>query len=148
MWQHGSVCKVWGKGDNKLPLVLVEDVARGILSAVDAPDSIHGESFNLVGGPLLSANEYLDELERIAGFKVQRHHPPIASFHAEAMFKWVVKMAVKHPDRTMPAYRDWASRTQMAVFDCSKARRVLGWQPEADRARVIAAGIEAALPSL
>ncbi|MBN2194668.1 MAG: NAD-dependent epimerase/dehydratase family protein [Polyangiaceae bacterium] len=147
MWQYDSVCQVWGKGDNKLPLVLVGDVARGILAAIDAPDDIHGDSFNLIGDPILSANEYLDELERQAGVKIQRYHPPILAFYAESMFKWVIKVAVRHPDRIMPTYRDWVSRTQMGRFDCSKAKRVLGWRPESDRARLVEEGIVAALPA-
>jgi len=59
-------CHRWGNGQNKLPLVLVKDVASGILAGIEQP-GIEGESFNLVGDPLLSADEYLDEIERSAG---------------------------------------------------------------------------------
>ena len=47
MWSWNSVCQVWGKGRNPLPLVLVEDVAQALVTALDQP-GIEGESFNLV----------------------------------------------------------------------------------------------------
>jgi len=66
MWWHDAVCQVWGKGENKLPLVLVEDVAGGLVSAMGKP-GIDGRSFNLAADPCLSAQEYLDELDRCGG---------------------------------------------------------------------------------
>ena len=47
MWWHDAVCQIWGQGNNKLPLVLVEDVARGLIAAMDTP-GIEGRDFNLV----------------------------------------------------------------------------------------------------
>ena len=47
---------------------------------------------------------------------------------------------VRHPEHIMPSYRDWESRTQKARFDCAKAKRVLGWQPVADRAALVERG--------
>jgi len=140
MWQHGTICHRWGNGQNKLPLVLVKDVASGILAGVERP-GIEGEAFNLVGDPLLSADEYLDEIERCAGLKLQRFPTPIHRFYSESMFKWVVKVLVRHPERELPSYRDWESRTQKALFDCSKAKQTLGWQPASDRAALIEQGI-------
>jgi hypothetical protein len=61
------------------------------------------------------------------------------------MFKWLVKVAVRFPERRRPSYRDWESRTQKACFDASAAKTMLGWQPEEDRARFIQKGIDAAL---
>jgi nucleoside-diphosphate-sugar epimerase len=48
---------------------------------------------------------------------------------------------VRHPDRRRPSYRDWQTRAHLARFDCSKAKRVLGWVPTADREAVIREGI-------
>ena len=36
MWSHDAVCQLWGQGRNPLPLVLVEDVATALLTAMDA----------------------------------------------------------------------------------------------------------------
>src|SRR5204863_2791586 len=70
-WSHGFVCELWGSGRNKLPLVLVEDIARALLLARELP-GLEGRSFNLVADPCLSAQEYLDEVDRIAGLCLRR----------------------------------------------------------------------------
>jgi predicted dehydrogenase/nucleoside-diphosphate-sugar epimerase len=80
MWWHDSVCQVWGKGENKLPLVLVEDVAKALIAAIDRP-GIEGRAFNLVADPCLSAQEYLDELDR-AGARAALRHADLALLSA------------------------------------------------------------------
>lgn len=141
MWWSDSVCQIWGEGRNKLGLVLVEDVASGLLATMSAP-GIEGKSFNLVGDPMLTAQEYLDALDQAGGIRIQRHATPISHFYLKDLFKWIVKVAVRHPERRMPSYRDWESRTGKAVFDCSAAKRELGWKPVSDRAKLIRLGIE------
>ena len=145
MWRHDAVCQLWGRGNHKLPLVLVEDVARALLAAIDAP-GIEGRDFNLVADQCtdaqgLSAQEYLDELDRAGGIKVQRYETPIARFYLLDMLKWLVKVAVRHPERRMPSYRDWRSRTQQARFDCTAAKTALGWNPVSERGELVRKGI-------
>ena len=136
-----DICEVWGDGNNKLPLVLVGDVAAGLVRAIEAPE-IEGRSFNLIDAPLLSATEYLDELERLAGYPIRVIPTRIAKFYLSDLVKWVVKMAVRHPDRSrVPSYSDWESRTQKAVFNCDQTRADLRWAPASDRKRMIAEGI-------
>jgi nucleoside-diphosphate-sugar epimerase/predicted dehydrogenase len=146
MWWHDAVCQIWGEGNNKLPLVLVEDVARGLIAAIDTP-KLEGHSFNLVADQFtdaqsLSAQEYLDELDRAGGMRVQRFATPILRFYLLDMLKWVVKVAVRHPERQMPSYRDWQSRTQQARFDCTAAKTVLRWKPVSERGALVRRGIE------
>jgi len=146
MWWHDAVCQIWGQGNNKLPLVLVEDVARGLIAAMDTP-AIEGRDFNLVADQFLStqglsAQKYLDELDRIGGMRIQRYATPILRFYLLDMLKWVVKVAVRHPERQMPSYRDWKSRTQQARFDCAAAKMVLGWNPVSERGELVRKGIE------
>ncbi len=140
-WWYGSVCQTWGDGRNPLPLVLVADVAKGLLAAAEAPDVL-GDSFNLVADPSLTAQDYLDELDRIGGIRIQRHATPILKFYLEDSFKWMVKVIVRHPDRRLPSYRDWASRRQAATFDCTRAKVRLGWKPISDRKEFIRLGID------
>jgi predicted dehydrogenase/nucleoside-diphosphate-sugar epimerase len=146
-WSHGVVCELWGDGRNKLPLVLVEDVARALLLAREAP-GLEGQSFNLVADPCLSAREYLDELDRAGGLRLRRYETSIWKYYAVDVFKWIVKILVGHPDRRRPSYRDWKSRTQRATFDCSRAKSKLGWRPVGERAELIRRGIEAPLRDL
>lgn len=142
MWWNEAVCQVWGDGTNKLPLVLVEDVASAIILAMDKP-GIEGQSFNLVGDASLSAREYLDALDHAGGFKVQRHYTPISRFYMKDMAKWVAKVLVRFPERQMPSYRDWETRRLLAPFDCSAAKNVLDWHPVSSREELIQRGIEA-----
>ena len=144
MWWHDAVCQIWGEGTNKLPLVLVEDVARALIAAMEKP-GIEGRSFNLVADPCLSAQEYLDALDLAGGMCVQRYATPIWRFYSRDMMKWVVKVAVRHPERLLPSYRDWESRTQRAHFDCTAAKTVLGWSPVSERGEIVRRGIEEAL---
>ena len=143
MWWSDAVCQTWGAGNNKLALVLVEDVAAGLIAAMNTP-GIDGRSFNLVGPPPLTAQEYLDALDRVGGIRIQRQAVPIARFYFKDLMKWVVKIAVRHPERRMPSYRDWESRTGRAIFDCSAAKTELGWKPVEDRDELVRLGIEEA----
>jgi nucleoside-diphosphate-sugar epimerase/predicted dehydrogenase len=140
MWTASAVCRLWGRGENPLPLVLVEDVARALVAAAGA-DGVVGENFNLVGEPLLNAREYNAELEKAGGLKLDVRPTPILSFYCNDMVKWCAKVMVRHPERRLPSFRDWQSRAQRAAFDCGKAKRLLGWLPCADRGRMIEEGI-------
>lgn len=142
-----SVCEVWGDGNNPLPFVLVTDVCAALLRCMEVPD-IEGRSYNLIDVPLLTARDYLQELQRLAGIQLTAYYRPIWRFYAADMAKWLVKVAVRHPDRLrIPSYRDWESRTQKAFFDCTRARTELMWAPASDRARMIEEGIGGSLQS-
>jgi predicted dehydrogenase/nucleoside-diphosphate-sugar epimerase len=142
-----SVCEVWGDGNNKLPFVLVTDVAAALVRGIEAP-SVEGHSYNLIDLPLLSARDYLQELQRMAGLALTVYYRPIWRFYVFDLAKWTVKLAVGHPDRyRVPSYGDWESRTQKAIFDCTRARTELGWRPASDRRRMIDEGIGGSLQS-
>jgi predicted dehydrogenase/nucleoside-diphosphate-sugar epimerase len=140
-----GVCEVWGDGTNKLPLVLVQDVAAALIRCIQT-DGIDGRSFNLIDVPLLSAREYLKELQRLAGINLSVYYRSILWFYLSDLFKWMVKLAIGHPDRVrVPSYRDWESRTQRALFNCARAREELGWAPASNRQRIIEEGIGGSL---
>ncbi len=142
MWNSDSAVQVWGDGRNPLPLVLAEDVADGLIRAMTTP-GIEGESFNLVADTSLTAREYLDALQERLGVSIDVIPTPIWKFYATDMAKWVVKTVVRHPERRLPSYRDWESRTQQGRFDCTKAKEVLGWRPTEDAQALIEKGIYA-----
>jgi nucleoside-diphosphate-sugar epimerase/predicted dehydrogenase len=144
-WSSEGVVETWGDGTNKLPLVLVDDVAAGLVRAMSVP-GIEGRSYNLVDLPLLSARDYIVGLERLGGFKVDVHPRPIWRFYLEDIIKWPVKLLVGHPDAArVPSYSDWESRTQRAVFDTSRTREELGWAPVSDPERMLIEGIGGSL---
>ena len=140
-----NICEVWGEGTNKLPFVLVTDVASALVQAIEIP-GIEGQSYNLVDAPLLSARDYLANLQQMTGQKLTVIYRPIWKFYLSDLTKWIVKMMVRHPDRIrVPSYYDWESRTQKAEFNCDRARDELEWAPCSDREILVKEGIEGAL---
>ena len=131
-WASEGVVETWGDGNNKLPLVLVDDVAAGLVRAMEVP-GIEGRAYNLVDLPLMSAKEYIADLERLGGFKVKAHARPIWRFWLDDFIKWPVKVLVGHHDaKRIPSYADWESRSQKAMFDSKRTREELGWTPASD----------------
>jgi predicted dehydrogenase/nucleoside-diphosphate-sugar epimerase len=144
-WSSEGVVETWGDGQNKLPLVLVDDVASALIRAMEAP-GVEGRAYNLVDVPMLSARDYIAGLERLAGYKVDVYQRPIWRFWLADFAKWPVKLAVGHPDGSrIPSYADWESRTQKAVFDTARTREELGWAPISDPDRMISEGIGGSL---
>jgi nucleoside-diphosphate-sugar epimerase len=144
-WSSEGLVETWGDGNNKLPLVLVNDVASGLVKAMEVP-GIEGRSYNFVDLPMLSARDYIAELEKIGGFNIDARSGSIWRFYLSDMLKWPIKVAVKHPDaQRMPSYSDWESRTQKAVFDCSRTREELGWAPASDPERLLQEGIRGSM---
>jgi nucleoside-diphosphate-sugar epimerase len=125
---------------NPVPLVLVDDVAGALVRCLDV-DGIEGESFNLAADPCVTPREYLAAMSEALGTWIDVRPTPAWRFFAADVGKWLVKCLVRHPGRRLPSYRDWKSRTCCARFDCSKAKRVLGWVPASDRETLLAEGV-------
>jgi predicted dehydrogenase/nucleoside-diphosphate-sugar epimerase len=146
-WAGPTVVQTWGDGDNPLPLVLVDDVARALVLAMETP-GIEGRSFNLIDLPLLTARDYIAAMERLAGLRIDVHPTPSWKSFAGDFAKWPVKRAVGHADGVrIPSYRDWLSRTQRAVFDCTRAREELKWTPISNAEKMVSEGIAGSLAS-
>jgi predicted dehydrogenase/nucleoside-diphosphate-sugar epimerase len=136
----------WGRGDNKLPLVLVEDVAEALAAAADASDIV-GRSFVLTSEPLLSARDYVAELCARARIKIRASERPPWRYWAADMVKEVAKNLVRHPNRRWPSLHDWRCRAHRSTYDSSAAREALGWEPASNRQTLVERGIHAAVDS-
>jgi predicted dehydrogenase/nucleoside-diphosphate-sugar epimerase len=140
-WPAPYVCRLWGRGDNPLPLVLVDDVARALVRIAEV-EGIEGESFNLAAETDLTARNYIAALSRTVSTWINSRPRPAWRSYAWELTKYLVKWLVRHPTRRRPLYRDWAMRAHYARFDCTKAKRVLGWQPVQDRETLLREGVE------
>jgi hypothetical protein len=70
-----------------------------------------------------------------------RYHPQSPTWlWLEDCGKWLIKRAAGRQGPA-PSRRDFLSRGLCARFDCSDAKRDLGWRPEADPARFHARAI-------
>lgn len=144
MFQSESRVQFWGDGTNKLPLVLVEDVAEALVLALDKA-GIAGEIFLLTDEPLLSGRDYVDIVSKESGTKLRATPTPIWKFFIIDAFKEGAKNLIKHPNRKMPSYRDWDSRSHRAQYDSTKTKEILGWQPAGTKEKLIENGIVSAV---
>lgn len=133
-------CLGWNRGDNPLPFVLVEDVAAAIVLALASEQAV-GRCYNLVGDVRLSAREYIEELAKALGRPLVFHPQSPHKIAAIEVGKWVVKQAIGRRDAPFPHLIDIQSRGMRAQFDCSDAKRDLGWSPVADREEFVRRGI-------
>jgi nucleoside-diphosphate-sugar epimerase/predicted dehydrogenase len=139
-WSFNRVAHLWGDGQTPLPIVLVDDVADAMVAAMTAPD-VAGRAFNLVGPPLLTARDYIAELEAYTGMKFEVAPRPIWRVYGNELFKWLAKVGVRHQPRHRPRLKEWQARGHLSPYDCSISARLLGWKPTGDRATVIEQGI-------
>lgn len=135
-WHGAGAVRIWGHGNNILPFVLIDDVADGLVRMIDAP--VEGQSFNLVGEPMLSARGYFDAIHRELGAKIRVVPGNLHAFYAADTVKFLLKKhALRRPGVIRPSLADWKSRAHFSPFDNARPRAVLGWTPEADRAAFV-----------
>jgi predicted dehydrogenase len=144
MFHSDTRVQYWGRGDNKVPLVLVDDVADALVLGLDKP-GIEGQAFLLTDAPLLSAREYVAEVSRLCGTRLRATPTPIWRFFLLDVAKEIVKNAIRHPNRKRPSHHDWACRQLAARFDNRRTCEVLGWQPAGTREAMVERGIAAAV---
>ncbi|MCB2185080.1 MAG: GDP-mannose 4,6-dehydratase [Deltaproteobacteria bacterium] len=117
----GGEFRLFGDGEQSRDFTFVGDIARATVAAALTP-AAEGEILNLGGGHRATVNEVIARLEEITGRRAR-----------------ITRQAVAKGD-----VRD----TQA---DCTRATRVLAWQPESDLAAGLAAEtqwVEAMLPVL
>lgn len=129
-FNNDQYCVGWNDGRNSLPWVLVTDCAKAIVGALKAEQAV-GRTYNLVGDVRPTAREYLAEVAKATGRPLQFVSSSPVGLWLTEMGKWVVKR-VTGRKVSRPYLRDIRSRGITASFDCSAAKRDLGWTPVAD----------------
>lgn len=132
-WHGAGAVRLWGNGRNFLPLVLVDDVADGLIGMMDAPGTL-GQSFNLIGDPMLSARDYFAAIHARLGAQTRITSGwPQGMWLADAAKYGLKRYVMQRPDAQHPTLADWASRGHLSRFRNDQAKSVLGWQPEPDK---------------
>lgn len=140
-WQGAGAIQLWGNGRNVLPFALLDDVSDGLIRMMSCNGAV-GESFNLVGEPMMSARDYFDEIHESLGARVRVTSGSLVSLYVTDSAKYALKRHVlgkKSVERA--SLRDWRSRAHLTPFDNSKAKQLLGWQPVQDRRDFVRRGI-------
>jgi predicted dehydrogenase/nucleoside-diphosphate-sugar epimerase len=136
-WHGAGAVKIWGRGRNILPFVLIDDCADALVRMIETPEAV-GESFNLSGEPMLSARDYFDAIHCELGARIKVSSGPLWIFYAADALKFTLKTRLlRRKGLSRPSFTDWKSRAHFSPFDNTKAKRLLGWQPERDRAAFV-----------
>lgn len=140
-WHGAGAVKIWGDGRNTLPFVLIDDVADGLILMAEH-DAALGESFNLIGEPMLSARGYFDAIHQKLGARIKVSSGPLGLLYGADAVKFFLKTKVlRRGGLSKPSLRDWKSRAHYSPFDNSKPKEILGWAPEDQRESFIKAAI-------
>ncbi|MGR3635978.1 MAG: NAD-dependent epimerase/dehydratase family protein [Shimia sp.] len=132
-WHGAGAVRIWGAGKHILPFVLNDDVADALILMAEE-DAAIGESFNLVGDPMLSARDYFDAIAARLGARIKVRPSQLAVLYGTATVKfWLKKHVFRRGGLTNPSLADWQSRAHFSPFDNDRPKRLLGWQPEPRR---------------
>ncbi len=140
-WHGAGAVRIWGNGRNILPFVLIEDVSDALIRMIDHPDAV-GQSFNLVGEPMMSARDYFDAIHETMGARIDVRPGAFWVFWLSGTVKYLLKRhVVGLKGLSNQSYRDWKSRAHLSPFHNDHPKVVLGWAPETDRATFNQKGI-------
>lgn len=140
-WHGAGAIRIWGPGRNVLPFVLADDVSDGLIRMMDNPSAV-GQSFNLVGDPMMSALDYFDAIHQALGARITVSPGSLHAMWLADGVKYVLKRhALRRKGVVRPSLADWKSRAHFSRFDNSQAKALLGWAPEPDRQAFVQRGI-------
>lgn len=115
-----------GSGDLTLPLVHVDDVVEGLVAAATRPDAC-GSIFHLVDPTPIRQRSYIEECQKAQRALRVNYVPRWVLLAAGTVFEVTGALLKRHLPLTRYRIRSIKSLT----FDCSAARRQLGWEPRA-----------------
>lgn len=131
-WHGAGAVRIWGDGLNTLPFVLNEDVARGLVLMGDAA-GVEGQSFNLIGPPMLTAQGWFNAIADQTGTRINVVKGNLTAFWLMDWVKYTLKRyALRRGGLSQPLLSDWRGRAHLSPFSNARAVQGLGWQPEAD----------------
>jgi predicted dehydrogenase/nucleoside-diphosphate-sugar epimerase len=132
-WHGSGAVRLWGDGRNILPFVLVDDVSDGLIRMMESPESL-GESFNLIGDPMLTGHDYFEAIFQRLGARLKVSSSSLTALWAADQVKFLLKKHVlQRRDARRIILADWKSRGHLSTFSNSKSRRLLDWRPEDNR---------------
>jgi nucleoside-diphosphate-sugar epimerase len=119
---------VIGRGDNRLNVIYVGDVAEGAILAASHPAAV-GQAYNLASDGEITQREFLDALTDALGMKRVKRHVPFrlafwGGFAAEIIAKLIFLRRPAHITRYAVSLVGRSTR-----FSTAKAREELGWKP-------------------
>lgn len=117
---------LFGDGGVRLPLVLIDNAVEALLLAATVP-GVGGETFHVVDDESLTQREYLEWLRQCTGGVPHVLRLPLVAYYGLGLVSELSAKA-RHAEPETTRYRI-RSRLAHVRWDCSKARRLLQWQP-------------------
>jgi predicted dehydrogenase/uncharacterized protein YbjT (DUF2867 family) len=122
----GSHLLVFGDGRIPLPLTLIDNAVDALMQA-GVVQGIGGEVFNIVDDDVLTQSQYLALYGEAIGEPLQiLRLPRLAYYTLGALTEVMAALHKKEPATTRYRVR---TRLRSVRWDCSKAHRMLQWQP-------------------
>lgn len=136
-WHGAGAVRLWGDGKHNLPFVLADDISDGLIRMMET-DAAIGESFNLIGEPMMTGRDYFEAIKSAMGARIHVSSGDLTAFYAADGLKFALKKHVlRKKGITRPSLQDWKSRAHYAQFDNTRPKEILGWQPESDKTAFI-----------
>ncbi|MDP2581216.1 Gfo/Idh/MocA family oxidoreductase [Shimia thalassica] len=136
-WHGAGAVRIWGRGKHNLPFVLNADIAKGLILMAET-DAAVGQSFNLIGDPMLSARGYFDAIHKAQNARIKVVSGNLTMFYLTDGVKFFLKKNVlRRKGISRPSLADWKSRAHFAQFDNAHPKQVLGWEPQANEDKFV-----------
>jgi nucleoside-diphosphate-sugar epimerase len=121
----GPLMLILARPSYRLPLTYVDNVADAVLLAARAEGAL-GKAFTIVDGDV-TQTAYVQCYRAASG---ETWRPVFLPVPAVALAARVVERGLRLARRRSPvSYHQVRRATDSAVFDCSRARQLLGWEP-------------------
>jgi nucleoside-diphosphate-sugar epimerase len=117
---------LFGDGGVSLPLTLIDNAVEALILAATVND-IAGQTFNIVDDDAITQRGYLELLRSCSGDLPHVLRLPLAAYYALGMLAEVAARA-RHKEPETTRYRIRCRLVRVA-WNCSKAKRLLHWQP-------------------
>lgn len=129
-WTAPTIMIAWGDGKNKMPFVLVQDVAAALALGLDAP-GIEGKAFNLAGDVYLSAREFVGLIAERSKRNFQCYPRQLRLYALKNMLQAKLKGLIQRKKIEYPTLYDARSAGMITFIDNGQSKKLLGWQPNA-----------------
>jgi hypothetical protein len=93
-----------------------------------------GQSFNLVGEPMMCARDYFDAIHKTMGARSRVKSGSLHGLYLADGVKYLLKRyALRRHGVIRPSLSDWKSRAHFSPFRIDHTKEVLDWAPEKNR---------------
>jgi nucleoside-diphosphate-sugar epimerase len=130
-----------GRGDNRVPCVVIEDLAAVIATASTSETAV-GRAYNISGAAPITQMELFDAVADAAGIRrLRRKVPEWVAMTSATTFEGVARARRKKKEPAVTRIAVVVAGRDYEV-DCSRARAELGWEGSGDYVDAIRRSVE------